>query len=280
MLAVVSLNLNYTTFNSILSKTKITKMKKEDFEKLPYSLQQVHLARQKISKEAHKKRSDFVTNWLENQKKPGEGKDITLEDKMVCGESAILEKPQPVFKERGVDKKKNEMISSVLGFYESDGSSISIEVNKRKSNANLLVHCTWQTNASDNVEKSNTDAETEREESPGGAGYSSGMFRGQKGDQYTGSPEAGSAPDKRTGKSKKEAGSLPVLPPKIDRQKKPSKKSAAERLFGRSSGDRSSGGGRGAGSRRGRDRGHAPGDPSHGRLPLHAALRGGEQQYH
>ena len=229
MLAVVSLNLNYTTFNSILSKTKITKMKKEDFDKLPYSLQQVHLARQKISKEAHKKRSDFVTNWLENQKKPGEGKDITLEDKMVCGESAILEKPQPVFKERGVDKKKNEMISSVLGFYESDGSSISIEVNKRKSNANLLVHCTWQTNASDNVEKSNTDAETEREESPGGAGYSSGMFRGQKGDQYTGSPEAGSASDKRTGKSKKEVGSLPVLPPKIDRQKKPSKKSAMER---------------------------------------------------
>ena len=54
------------------------------------------------------------------------------------------------------------------------------------------------------------------------------MFRGQKGDQYTGSPEAGSAPDKRTGKSKKEAGSLPVLPPKIDRQKKSSKKSAAE----------------------------------------------------
>ena len=242
MLAVVSLNLNYTTFNSILSKTKITKMKKEDFEKLPYSLQQVHLARQKISKEAHKKRSDFVTNWLENQKKPGEGKDITLEDKMVCGESAILEKPQPVFKERGVDKKKNEMISSVLGFYESDGSSISIEVNKRKSNANLLVHCTWQTNASDNVEKSSTEAEAETEESPGGAGYSSGMFRGQKGDQYTGSPEAGSASDKRTGKSKKEVGSLPVLPPKIDRQKKPSKKSATERLFGRSSGDRSSGG--------------------------------------
>ena len=54
------------------------------------------------------------------------------------------------------------------------------------------------------------------------------MFRGQKGDQYTGSPEAGSAPDKRTGKSKKEAGSLPVLPPKIDRQKKSSKWSAAE----------------------------------------------------
>ena len=68
------------------------------------------------------------------------------------------------------------------------------------------------------------------------------MFQGQKGDQYTGSPEAGSASDKRTGKSKREAGSLPVLPPKIDRQKKPSKNSAAERLFGRSSGDRSSGG--------------------------------------
>ena len=234
MLAVVSLNLNYTTFNSILSKTKITKMKKEDFEKLPYSLRQVHVARQKVSKDAHRRRSDFVSNWLENQKtpekrsiqpkqteisgghsghkkgnsfskKPGEGKDITLEDKMVCGESGILEKPQPVFKERGVEEKKKEIISSVLGFHESDGSSISIEV-KRKSNANLLVHCTWQSNASDNVDKSNTDAETETEESPGGAGYSSGMFRGQKGDQYTGSPEAGSASDKRTGKSKKEVG--------------------------------------------------------------------------
>ena len=241
-------------------------MNKEDLEKLPYSLRQVHVARQKVSKDAHRRRSDFVSNWLENQKtpekrsiqpkqteisgghsghkkgnsfskKPGEGKDITLEDKMVCGESGILEKPQPVFKERGVEK----MISSVLGFHESDGSSISIEV-KRKSNANLLVHCTWQSNASDNVDKSNTDAETETEESPGGAGYSSGMFRGQKGDQYTGSPEAGSASDKRTGKSKKEVGSLPVLPPKIDRQKKPSKKSATERRFGRSSGDRSSGG--------------------------------------
>ena len=138
-----------------------------------------------------------------------------------------------------------------MGFHESDGSSISIEV-KRKSNANLLVHCTWQSNASDNIEKSNPQAETETEESPGGAGYSSGMFRGQKGDQYTGSPEAGSASDKRTGKSKKEVGSLPVLPPKIDRQKKPSKKSAAERLFGRSSGDRSSGGA-GAGEEPGAD---------------------------
>ena len=81
------------------------------------------------------------------------------------------------------------------------------------------------------------------EDSPGGGGYSSGMF--------TGSPEAnpGSGQDKRSqSKSKKEAGSLPVLPPKIDRQKKPSKKSAAERLFGRSSGDRdkSNGGGGGA----------------------------------
>ena len=103
MLAVVSLNLNYTTFNSILSKTKITKMKKEDFEKLPYSLQQVHLARQKISKEAHKKRSNFVTNWLENQTTNSISKDITLEDKMLCGESVILEKPQPVFRERGVE---------------------------------------------------------------------------------------------------------------------------------------------------------------------------------
>ena len=86
-------------------------MNKEDLEKLPYSLRQVHVARQKVSKDAHRRRSDFVSNWLENQKtnsfskKPGEGKDITLEDKMVCGESVILEKPQPVFRERGVDKK-------------------------------------------------------------------------------------------------------------------------------------------------------------------------------
>ena len=108
MLAVVSLNLNYTTFNSILSKTKITKMKKEDFEKLPYSLQQVHLARQKISKEAHKKRSDFVTNWLENQKKPGEGKDITLEDKMVCGESGILENLSLFSKKEELKRKKKK----------------------------------------------------------------------------------------------------------------------------------------------------------------------------
>ena len=84
------------------------------------------------------------------------------------------------------------------------------------------------------------------DDSPGGgAGYSSGMFRGQNGDQLTGSPEA---KEERRGqsKSKKEAGSLPVLPPKIDRQKKPSKKSAAERLFGRSSGDRDKGTGGGA----------------------------------
>ena len=42
--------------------------------------------------------------------------------------------------------------------------------------------------------------------------------------------------DKRPGQAKtkkSEAGPVPVLPPKIDRQKKPSKKSAAERLFGR-----------------------------------------------
>ena len=72
---------------------------------------------------------------------------------------------------------------------------------------------------------------------------------------FTGSPEAnsGATQDRRAqssgGKTKKEAGSLPVLPPKIDRQKKPSKKSAAERLFGRSSGDKdksNTGGGGGA----------------------------------
>ena len=48
---------------------------------------------------------------------------------------------------------------------------------KSRENQMLLVHCTWQSNASDNIEKSNPQAETETEESPGGAGYSSGMFR-------------------------------------------------------------------------------------------------------
>merc|ERR1719474_247088 len=38
----------------------------------------------------------------------------------------------------------------------------------------------------------------------------------------------------RTKKDSGPNGTVPVLPPKIDRQKKPSKKSAAERLFGRS----------------------------------------------
>ena len=53
----------------------------------------------------------------------------------------------------------------------------------------------------------------------------------QSNDRY-GSVEAGAS---SSSKNKKDIGSLPVLPPKIDRQKKPSKKSAAERLFGRSS---------------------------------------------
>ena len=66
----------------------------------------------------------------------------------------------------------------------------------------------------------------------------------QSNDRYA--PVAGdTGPDKRSqsqpanvngGKNKKEIGSLPVLPPKIDRQKKPAKKSAAERLFGRGGG--------------------------------------------
>ena len=77
-------------------------------------------------------------------------------------------------------------------------------------------------------------------------GYSSGVFRSQTGDRYAAAP-ADQADSKRShsqppnvlnNKNKKEAagpnGSVPVLPPKIDRQKKPSKKSAAERLFGRS----------------------------------------------
>ena len=71
-------------------------------------------------------------------------------------------------------------------------------------------------------------------------GYSSGNFRSP--DRYSSLPaEGASPPDKRSqsqpaaatqGKGKKDAPG-PVLPPKIDRQKKPSKKSAAERLFGR-----------------------------------------------
>ena len=72
--------------------------------------------------------------------------------------------------------------------------------------------------------------------------------RSQGGDSKYGFPnkgggaQAGEEPgysDKRATvqKQRKEASSVPVLPPKIDRQKKPSKKSAAERLFGRSSGN-------------------------------------------
>ena len=74
------------------------------------------------------------------------------------------------------------------------------------------------------------------------------MFRGQSNDRYAPVPNDTSPPDNKrsqsqppnviNGKNKKDAagpnGTVPVLPPKIDRQKKPSKKSAAERLFGRS----------------------------------------------
>merc|ERR1719445_2717233 len=74
------------------------------------------------------------------------------------------------------------------------------------------------------------------EESP--SGYSTGMYRDsrerQSNDRYQAPVEAGNS-GTTSGKNKKDIGSLPVLPPKIDRQKKPSKKSAAERLFGRSS---------------------------------------------
>lgn len=87
---------------------------------------------------------------------------------------------------------------------------------------------------------------------PGKNGFSSGVFRGQSNDRYAPVPNTDTSPpdNKRSqsqppnvinGKNKKESGgasgpngTVPVLPPKIDRQKKPSKKSAAERLFGRS----------------------------------------------
>merc|ERR1740123_1703084 len=78
---------------------------------------------------------------------------------------------------------------------------------------------------------------------PQSSGYTSGNFRSS--DRYgsLNPAEGASPPDKRSqsqpataaapqGKGKKEVPG-PVLPPKIDRQKKPSKKSAAERLFGR-----------------------------------------------
>ena len=79
---------------------------------------------------------------------------------------------------------------------------------------------------------------------PQSSGYSSGNFRSS--DRYgsLNPADGASPPDKRSqsqpatsvpqGKGKKEVPG-PVLPPKIDRQKKPSKKSAAERLFGRGS---------------------------------------------
>ena len=63
--------------------------------------------------------------------------------------------------------------------------------------------------------------------------------RSQGGDSKYGFPkqQQEEGGEKRPGKTKKSDGvpgsALPVLPPKIDRQKKPSKKSAAERLFGR-----------------------------------------------
>ena len=59
--------------------------------------------------------------------------------------------------------------------------------------------------------------------------------RSQGGDSKYGFPkqQQPEETEKRPGKTKKsEGGPVPVLPPKIDRQKKPSKKSAAERLFG------------------------------------------------
>ena len=70
--------------------------------------------------------------------------------------------------------------------------------------------------------------------------------RSQGGDSKYGFPNKGGGAGEEPGysdkratvqKQRKEASSVPVLPPKIDRQKKPSKKSAAERLFGRSSGN-------------------------------------------
>ena len=70
------------------------------------------------------------------------------------------------------------------------------------------------------------------DESPG---YSAGMCNGDQRQLSIDKYNTDHSPDKRSQSqpAKTKTGALPVLPPKIDRLKKPSKKSAAERLFGR-----------------------------------------------
>ena len=109
--------------------------------------------------------------------------------------------------------------------------------------------------------------------------------RSQGGDSKYGFPnkgggaQAGEEPgysDKRATvqKQRKEASSVPVLPPKIDRQKKPSKKSAAERLFGRSSGNNNnnnSSSNNGAAEAEEVERQHGDTAPAEAAEPPHAA---------
>ena len=108
--------------------------------------------------------------------------------------------------------------------------------------------------------------------------------RSQGGDSKYGFPnkgggaQAGEEPgysDKRATvqKQRKEASSVPVLPPKIDRQKKPSKKSAAERLFGRSSGNNNnnSSSNNGAVEAEEAERQHGDTAPAEAAEPPHAA---------
>ena len=108
--------------------------------------------------------------------------------------------------------------------------------------------------------------------------------RSQGGDSKYGFPnkgggaQAGEEPgysDKRATvqKQRKEASSVPVLPPKIDRQKKPSKKSAAERLFGRSSGNNNNNNSssNGAAEAEETERQHGDTAPAEAAEPPHAA---------
>ena len=107
--------------------------------------------------------------------------------------------------------------------------------------------------------------------------------RSQGGDSKYGFPNKGGGAGEEAGysdkratvhKQRKEASSVPVLPPKIDRQKKPSKKSAAERLFGRSSGNNnnnSSGNNNGAAETEEVERQHGDTAPAEPAEPEHAA---------
>ena len=117
--------------------------------------------------------------------------------------------------------------------------------------------------------------------------------RSQGGDSKYGFPNKGGGAGEEAGysdkratvhKQRKEASSVPVLPPKIDRQKKPSKKSAAERLFGRSSGNNnnnSSGNNNGAAETEEVERQHGDTAPAEPAEPEHAAdTRAGTGGFH